>query len=270
MTPIALLLTSFALLASFVVTALPLSPRSTFDQAYIVFSFDNVNHESPHIGLTDTIYVRYELSRILGRCGATATTPNTTVTAFHAFNSKTPLTTTLLSTSSSINNPYITIPPGSGAGELSFWFSCTMNGSEPVWDSDYGKNFKFTVFGGMVEFQKDSKITVSGEIKAGEPVGITYDVARSPCVVKKDDPVHSVEAHWMFNNQVGDTHSGKGLVYNSRWVTRNGLVTNVYNVTIPATTVVEGELQVFFSCQTSLGGGWDSDFGKNWRFQVKA
>ncbi|KAJ3197547.1 hypothetical protein HDU67_003715, partial [Dinochytrium kinnereticum] len=154
----------------------------------ITFATDSVN-QNRDLDFSEDIYVRYDLARILGSCGATETTPNTTVTAFYSLNSKT-TTETLLSTSATpkVSQSYFGIPKQSGAGSLSLWFSCAVTGGKAVYDSNFGKNFNFNVLGGMIGFKKDSKTEVLGEIKAGKPLQISYDPARSPCVVKAEDP----------------------------------------------------------------------------------
>ncbi|KAI8854692.1 hypothetical protein BC829DRAFT_486046 [Chytridium lagenaria] len=254
MTPISLLLTLVASAA--MSTAAPLEPT-------IDFGVDFVN--AAPIDFEDGVFVTYDLQRILPLANASVDTANTTVTAYYKLNNAVTSVPLLSTNADALNRPYLYIPSHTAMGPLSFWFSAQVGSSAPVFDSAYGKNFNFVIHGGVIKFNTGSNSAVSGALKAGTPLGIAYDPARSPCTVKPDEPTQTITAHWISNGQ-----SGEGVVYDAHFVTRHGLVKTESTVTIPAEKVVAGELQVFFSCQTALGSAWDSSFGKNWRFTVTA
>ncbi|KAI8841720.1 hypothetical protein BC829DRAFT_492465 [Chytridium lagenaria] len=255
MTPISLLLT---LVASAVMsTAAPLEPT-------IDFGVDFVN--AAPIDFEDGVFVTYDLKRILPLVNASVDTVSQHHRdRYYKLNNAVTSVPLLSTNADALNRPYLYIPSHTATGPLSFWFSAQVGSNAPVYDSAFGKNFNFVIHGGIIKFNTDSKSVVDGSLKAGTPVGIAYDPARSPCTVKPDEATQTITAHWISNGQ-----SGEGVVYDAHYVSRNGLVKTESTVTIPAEKVVAGELQVFFSCQTAIGSAWDSSFGKNWRFTVTA
>ncbi|KAI8847139.1 hypothetical protein BC829DRAFT_418575 [Chytridium lagenaria] len=226
MTPISLLLT---LVASAVMsTAAPLERRRVPPPT------------KPPLTLALTLLTRLPSTlrtRILPLVNASVDTANTTVTAYYKLNNAVTSVPLLSNNADALNRPYLYIPSHTATGRF----------KRPVYDSASGKNFNFVIHGGIIKFNTDSKSVVEGSLKAGTPVGIAYDPARSPCTVKPDEATQTITATG--SPTVNLTES---------------------TVTIPAEKVVAGELQVFFSCQTAIGSAWDSAFGKNWRFTVTA
>ncbi|KAJ3102356.1 hypothetical protein HDU97_000637, partial [Phlyctochytrium planicorne] len=149
--------------------------------------------------------------------------------------------------------------------ELSFWFTCTKDDEAPQYDSNYGQNYRFPLGGAIVDFEAGYTHGVKGQIKAGLPVVIAYNETRAPCHKPQFDVTESVTAFW-FNT--GSTVVNQATVYHAYYNYRMGPA----YVHTPA--IIEsaqaGELQIYFGCQTSDGSAWDSNLGKNWRFNVAA
>ncbi|KAI8847140.1 hypothetical protein BC829DRAFT_490841 [Chytridium lagenaria] len=246
----------FTIAVSALTSAAPLQPRRLPpNEAYINFGVNTV--QADPIDYEKAVYVTYDFGRILPLVNATIETPNTTVTAFYKLNNVV-TSVPLFNTDTSFNSPHVYIRGKTATGPLSFWFSAQVGSNAPVYDSSSGDNFNFFIHGGVIKFLKGYTSTVSGALKAATPLGIRMMMLRGV-------PVQTVTAFWIASDQ-----SGQGAVYDARYVTRNGLVTSVYTVTIPAEQVVPGELQVYFSCKTAIGSSWDSAYGKNWRFTVSA
>ncbi|KAJ3089425.1 hypothetical protein HDU96_003772 [Phlyctochytrium bullatum] len=245
-------------------SAAPLTKRAS--TTFVSFNKDFTQTTSGGIIIQDQVQVYYDLDRVLPLCNATLSTPNVIVQAFYSINSNTrsiPLLNTYVSPT--YNPDSFIVPAGSGYGDLSFWFSCSNNGSAPAYDSNYGANFKFPVSGTYVQFNKGFTSEIKGgKFVAGQPVGIVYDPLRSPCKENPVDPVQSITAYW--TNSKGST--GSSLVYIAQYFFHTGLVKTSYAVTVPAYQVTEGNLAVYFSCKTSLESGWDSNYGNNWVFSV--
>jgi hypothetical protein len=73
----------------------------------------------------------------------------------------------------------ITVPYGS---DLAIWFHNSDDSGCSDWDSDYGRNFHFTIqsSGPVIHFKRDWSITVDGTLAPGGTVVIDYDLARAP------------------------------------------------------------------------------------------
>ncbi|KAJ3316575.1 hypothetical protein HDU76_001705 [Blyttiomyces sp. JEL0837] len=256
------------------VMASPIQRRSSVTgSTYINFYKNNQIVASDDIAATDAIYVNYDIDRILPSCGATVNTPNVTVTAYYQIRLDiAPIV--LLDTyyqAYIYRNQTFTIPSLFGPGDLFFWFTCTVNGSAPQYDSNNGMNYHFQVNGAKLVFNDDFSTVASGNFKAGEPVVFTYAHARvaKMCPTTLEKPQLTITAFWQFNNQgtIGQTN-----VYTSYNQTNAAGVNSIYSIEregwVPGTQVVAGQLALWFSCQSQIASGWDSNFSKNWLFRI--
>ncbi|KAJ3100717.1 hypothetical protein HDU96_010244 [Phlyctochytrium bullatum] len=240
--------------------------RRANSRAYINFNKDFSQTQLGEIDYTDEIQVIYDLNRILPSCNATASTPNVDVTAYYSFNGDVAKTASLLNTyaTPAVTSQTFTVPARSGFGDLSFWFACSNNG-KVAWDSNFGKNYAYTVAGGLVQFKKDFTSVVKGSLKAGKPVGITYEFDRATCKAPTDG-YEVIRAYW-------STPSGKqgsATVGSSSYVYHSGLVKSTFTAVIAPEDVTAGDLSIWFQCQTAFDSQFDSNFGKNWKVTVSA
>ncbi|KAJ3093805.1 hypothetical protein HDU96_002023 [Phlyctochytrium bullatum] len=214
--------------------------RRANGRTYINFNNDFSQTQLGEIDYTHEIQVIYDLNRILPSCNATASTPNVDVTAYYSFNGDTARPATLLDTFTSkpINSQTFTVPARSGLGDLAFWFACSNMGT-------------------LLAFKKDFTSVVKGSLKAGKPIGITYEFDRATCKAPAD----------------GTTSSGKqgsATVGSSSFVYHSGLVKSTFTAIIAPEDVTAGDLTVWFQCQTAAESHYDSNFGKNWHLTVSA
>ncbi|KAJ3114494.1 hypothetical protein HDU96_002008 [Phlyctochytrium bullatum] len=259
--------TNLVLLAAAASSALAVAvDRRTNGCTYINFNKDFSQTQLGEIDYSDEIQVVYDLNRILLSCNATASTPSVDVTAYYSFNGDVVKTAPILNTfaSPAVNSQTFTVPARSGFGDLSFWFACSNNG-KVAWDSNFGKNYGYTVAGGLVQFKKDFTSVVKGSLKAGKPIGIAYEFDRAPCKAPTDGYA-VIRAYWT-------TPSGKqgsATVGSSSFVYHNGVVKSTYTAVIAPEDVTAGDLSIWFQCQSATESQYDSNFGKNWRQTVSA
>ncbi|KAJ3094441.1 hypothetical protein HDU97_008051 [Phlyctochytrium planicorne] len=256
------------------ITAAPAPQSSTNgggdNSKYINFNKGWSQVASPDLKFTDRIMVNYDLDRILPLCGADVNTPNVTVTAYHTALGTSLSSTIIFKTQSQAptyqSTQFIIDSALPSTPEIQFWFTCTKQGQPPKYDSNYGNNFKFPLQGAFINFSAGYVHSVRGQLKAGMPVVVSYDHARAPCKLAANDIVESVTAFYFYTSSNAPiAHSN---VYNAYWGGRAGPQYQISTAVIPAAQA--GEIQFFFECQTPLGGGWDSDYGRNWRFTVAA
>ncbi|KAJ3100716.1 hypothetical protein HDU96_010243 [Phlyctochytrium bullatum] len=258
--------TNLVLLAAVASSALAVAvDRRANGRTYINFNRDFSQTQLGEIDYTDEIQVIYDLNRILPSCNATASTPKVDVTAYYSFNGEVAKTASLLNTyaTPAVNSQSFTVPARSGFGDLSFWFACSNNG-KTAWDSNFGKNYGYSVAGGLVQFKKDFTSVVKGSLKAGKPVGIAYEFDRATC--KSADGYEVIRAYWI-------TPSGKqgsATVGSASFIYHNGFVKSSYTAVIAPEDVTAGDLTIWFQCQTATDSQYDSNFGKNWKVTVSA
>ncbi|KAJ3316884.1 hypothetical protein HDU76_001502 [Blyttiomyces sp. JEL0837] len=241
------------------------SPTPTFvpsNTKYINFYKDNSIVADPNIALSDLIHANYDIDRVLPSCGATVNTPNTQVYAYYSINNGPVVTQKLVDTNPRpiLRNQDILIQPPSGPGDLAFWFACVVNNGSPKYDSNYSKNYHFTINGAQLSFDSKFSTATLGSLKASEPVWIKYDVARVGKVCGAGavgDNTLTVQAFWRFNS--GSTSQAT--------IFANGVQNPVV---IPSGSSVAGTLAVWFYCKTASASGYDSNFGANWNFGVSA
>ncbi|KAJ3332799.1 hypothetical protein HDU76_013046 [Blyttiomyces sp. JEL0837] len=237
------------------------NPTPTFVPAhtkYINFYKDNSIVADSDIGVADLIHANYDIDRVLPSCGATVNTPNTQVYANYKFNNG-PVTTIKLVDNNPrpiLRNQDIFIQPLNAPGDLAFWFSCTVNNNTTKYDSNNGNNYHFQVNGAELYFDPSYKTTVTGTLKAGEPVWINYNIARMAKICPTDNTL-KIQAFWQFNK--GSV--SQNTFYNASIQTP---------VVIPGSTTVSGTLAIWFYCKTNSTSGYDSSYGSNWNFQVNA
>jgi len=81
--------------------------------------------------------------------------------------------------------PVLSIP--AGTTELELWFKNVSGFDHPCteWDSDFGRNYRFSVAaaaGASISFNKDWTITRKGELKAGAEVTLSYAPERMQAI----------------------------------------------------------------------------------------
>jgi len=90
--------------------------------------------------------------------------------------------------------PVLNVP--AGTTELQVWFKNVSGFDHPceAWDSDYGKNYRFSVQkapapSATLTFKADWSIAAQGKLAAGSTVSIDYDVARLKAVIDGANPL---------------------------------------------------------------------------------
>ncbi|KAJ3332791.1 hypothetical protein HDU76_013119 [Blyttiomyces sp. JEL0837] len=222
---------------------------------------------NPDLDATDRIVVYYDLDRILPLCNATINTPNTLVTAFYQIRGQT-TSTVLLDTHPTpiLQNDNFAIPSLTGPGDLAMWFSCATDGSAPKFDSNMGKNYHFNIDGAMLYFAQDFTTITTGKLLEGDPILVQYDITRMSKMCPTDD-MHfdlAITGYYKFNN----SPITQFPVYYQGYAFHAGPLHEYSEAVITSAITVPGQLSIWFSCQSGLGSGWDSNFGKNWNFQI--
>ncbi|KAJ3312520.1 hypothetical protein HDU76_002870 [Blyttiomyces sp. JEL0837] len=261
--------TLFAVLAaSTLATASPISARSN-GVSYINF-YKNFQQVAPtDIQATDSIVVNYDLDRVLPLCNAAVNTPNTVVTAFYEVHGQTN-SVVLLDTypSPAYQNQTFTVPALQAPGDIQFWFSCATGKAVPKYDSNLGNNYHFTINGAQLYFAPDFTTITTGNLKAAEPVLVQYNVTRVEKICPTDD------AHFDLtitgNYKVNDGAVAQFPVYSQRYVYHTGPVRSYSEGVIPANAVSAGSVSFWFTCQSGLASGYDSNLGKNWVYAISA
>ncbi|KAJ3316598.1 hypothetical protein HDU76_001679 [Blyttiomyces sp. JEL0837] len=261
--------TLFAVLAgSTFATASPISARSN-GVSYINFYKQWQQVASNDIQATDKIVVNYDLDRVLPLCNATVNTPNTTVTAFYQIHGQVN-SLVLLDTHPSpvYQNQTFTIPALQGPGDLQFWFSCASNSSAPKYDSNLGNNYHFNVNGAQLYFAPDFTTITTGTVQAGEPVLVQYNITR----VQKICPTDATHFDLTItgNYQVNNGAVTQFPIYSQQYAFHSGPIHSYSEGVIPASAVSSGSISFWFTCQSGIASGYDSNFGKNWVFGVSA
>ncbi|KAJ3094433.1 hypothetical protein HDU97_008096 [Phlyctochytrium planicorne] len=234
---------------------------------YINFYKGFTQVASDNIKYGDKVTVNYDLDRVLPLCKATVATVNTTVTAFYSTGSTVQSAILFNSQEGSplLQQQTFYIPSIPATDSLNFWFSCSVNGTAPQYDSNFGKNFVFPLSGAFINFDVGYTQSIKGQLKAGTPIIANYDHLRAPCKIPPNDVVESITAYYFYT---GSNVVNQATVYSASYVGRAGPQVSIYPAVIE--NAQPGEIQFYFGCQSSLGSGWDSNLGKNWRFTVSA
>ncbi|KAJ3092527.1 hypothetical protein HDU96_002686 [Phlyctochytrium bullatum] len=266
----ALLLSALAPVA----TAVPVAPRDAHDAVpttHLYFRKDFTQSASGDIGYDDEVQVHYDLDRAFKIYGATLDTPETTITAFYSLNNAPAVNFTLFDNSRapSLASPLLVLSAQHALGTLSLWFTCKTGTRPAKYDSAYGKNYNFQLSGTVLAFNKDFTTSQTGQpLKAGRAIEIRYDPARMPCKVQQGNETAVVQAYAL--SRMGPQYAWNATVYWQGYDAGRGLVKETAKAVIPPACVVAGEMWVYFECETTLETGFDSAYGRNWRFEVAA
>ena len=156
---------------------------TTTSGATIDFAKDWSITETGSLVPSSTMTVRYDLDR-LGKCrfqeyGG----PAWAVLAYVSFDGGAPKTLVLAphqGVTSGIVEETIPVP---AASDVAFWFYASDDSGCVQWDSNYGKNFHFSIQNAqppVVHFGGDWQTTVTGAVGPGT-VLVDYDLSRAQC-----------------------------------------------------------------------------------------
>ncbi|KAJ3327840.1 hypothetical protein HDU76_011024 [Blyttiomyces sp. JEL0837] len=211
--------------------------------------------------------------------------PNTTVTAFYQINGQVTSTVLLDTHPTPIykKDDYV-IPPLSGLGDLAMWFTCATNGSAPKYDSKYGANYHFNIDGAMLYFKEDFNTITTGSVRIGDPVLVQYNITRVAKICPTDDTHFTAKNNTVLNKsnhekqdltitgnyQINDGQVSTFPIYQQSYNFHSGPQKQYTEGVIEGAVITPGKLAIWFSCQSAIASGWDSNFGKNWVFPISA
>jgi hypothetical protein len=133
--------------------------------------------------------------------------------------------------------------------------------SEAVFEQGEEQLAAASALGGesTVSFNRDWTVTRSSDLVTGSTLRISYDAQRMPDCRQEQggQPLWSITGYWSLAGQSGSFAAGGASP-----------TTNPLPPIIPLNQA--GELQVWFQVHNRSGCmAWDSDFGRNFRFQVR-
>ena len=157
--------------------------RTTTSSATIDFAKDWSVTQTGSISPGQSLTFRYDLAR-LPKCHLIEYgQPAWAILAYVSFDGGSP-TPLVLAPQNGITTGVIeTTIPTPIAKDVAFWFYASDDGGCTEWDSNYGKNFHFSILkaqGPTVHFGKSWTTTVSGSVGPGT-VLVDYDLSRAAC-----------------------------------------------------------------------------------------
>jgi hypothetical protein len=150
-------------------------------------------------------------------------------------------------------------------GDLVLWFEATNVFGCDLWDSDFGRNFHFSVDGppsGTIHFAADWSETVDGTVERGSPVIIDFDLDRTPSCRQTYNglPTWEVLAEYRFDG---------GSVHQTPVTSVSNQSSRAEAAAIIGIPEEARELEIWFKNTDRAGCVlYDSNFSRNYRFSL--
>ncbi|KAJ3332834.1 hypothetical protein HDU76_012898, partial [Blyttiomyces sp. JEL0837] len=104
---------------------------------------------------------------------------------------------------------------------------------------------------------------------AGEPVLVQYNISRIHKICPTDS--NNFDLTITGNYKVNDNGPvNQFQIYNQHYAFHTGPVRTYTEGVIPASAVSAGSISFWFTCQSGIASGYDSNLGKNWVYGVSA
>ena len=150
------------------------------------------------------------------------------------------------------------------AGELEVWFQVGNRWGCSAYDSDFGRNFRYTVLRAptaAIQFAADWSEQLVGELRAGSAVNVEYALSRLPSCRQGYNglPTWEILAYYRFD--------GGAVAYVPATQAVDGVRRSAPTpIAIPA----DARTMELWFYASDRGGcrEWDSDFGRNYRFEL--
>jgi hypothetical protein len=149
--------------------------------------------------------------------------------------------------------------------DLAVWFLNSDEYGCTDWDSDYGRNFHFAIQATtpVIHFRRDWTVSVDGALQAGAPFAVDYEIERLPYCRQDYNGYQTwdVTAHARFDG---------GATIDAPVTTS---ITDYERVQAPATFDAPAgahTVELWFDNADRTGcHTWDSDYGQNFRFELR-